>query len=180
MIRYFRLKFVSTAMILLMLTVCGCNSSWVTYALFTRPELRIRERYAVFGLDPEQEQIFMAEFIRVFGTRNATFVERQRIQGVISEQDFLMGRLKDTTRAKLQEIYGVEALIVCEYTFSQPDKAGQKKLRVRILDTETAAIIGSVVVSRTGSRQATQADFIKAVEEAIKGLREHSSQLAYY
>lgn len=167
-------------MILLMLTVCGCNSSWVTYALFTRPELRTRERYAVFGLEPEQEQIFMAEFIRVFGTRNATFVERQRIQGVISEQDFLRGRLREDMRAKLQEIYGVEALIVCEYTFSQPGEPGQNKLRIRILDTETAAIIGSVVVSRTGSRAANLGDFMKAVEEAVKGLREHSSQIAYY
>ncbi len=182
MVRRFRLKTVWAIALLLILAGCGRNSSWATYGLFTKPELRAYDRFAVFGLDPEQEQIFMAEYVGAFSGRNVTFVERQRITGVISEQDFLRGRLKGNTRAKLQEIYGVEALIICEYTHGMPGAATEdKKLRIRILDTETAAIVGSVVVSKTSLQAGSdQADFMRAVEEAVRGLKEHVSGVGFY
>jgi len=160
---------------LFLLTLCGCGSTPASYALFTEPELAELERFAVFGLDGEKEQVFMAEFIDAFPDRNITFVERQRIAGVTSEQDFLPGRLNSATRAKLQQIYGVQAAILCEYT-AQKDGAGTgfKKLRVRILHTETAVIVGSVVVSRPSNRAIEDHDdFILLATEAVLALKEN-------
>ena len=50
---------VSMAAILSILALGGCYSTPMTYALFTEPELGQLERCAVFGLDGEQEQIFI-------------------------------------------------------------------------------------------------------------------------
>lgn len=172
---------VSIAAILSILTLCGCSSTGTTYALFTEPELGQLVRYAVFGVDGEKEQVFMAEFINTFPERNITFVERQRIAGVTTEQDFLPGRLNRASRAKLQHIYGVQAAILCEYTI-EGDTAGAniKKLRVRVLDTETAVIVGSVIVSRRSSRPVDDLnDFIWAVQQAVRALKENLQRVRY-
>jgi len=120
----------------------GCARK--TKALFTKPELITRGRLAVLGLTPEQEQIFMASYIKAFPGQVITFVERSRLQEIISEQDLLQGRLDERTRAKIKQILGVEALIMCTY-YDGTIGAGRKKLRVRIVDSETGAIVGSVI-----------------------------------
>jgi len=181
MLRLIRTTCVSIAAILSILAFGGCNSTPMTYALFTEPELGQIERYAVFGLDGEKEQVFMAEFIDTFPERNITFVERQRIAGITNEQDFLPGRLNSTSRARLQQIYGVQAAILCEYTIEGDAGAGGvKKLRVRILDTETAVIVGSVVASVSSSRSMNDhADFIEAVQQAVRALKENLQGVRY-
>lgn len=172
---------VSIAAIVSILGLCGCSSAGGTYALFTEPELGQLERYAVFGLDGEKEQVFMAEFIDTFSERDISFVERHRIAGVTGEQDLLPGRLNSASRAKLQEIYGVQGAILCEYTMEGDAGSGNiKKLRVRVLDTNTAVIVGSVVVSRTSSRPIDDHnDFILAVEEAVRALKENLQGIRY-
>ncbi len=140
----------------------GCESSPDAQALFTKPELYTYERHAVLGLDPEQEQIFMAAYLKAFSGRLITFVERSRLHEVISEQDLLKGRLDDRTRAKIQQILGVEAMIMCSYYTGEDER--QMKLRVRIVDSETGAIVGSVLVDSSG-------DFgshARAAAEALK------------
>ena len=173
---------VSIAAILSILALGGCSSTGTTYALFTKPELGQLVRYAVFGVDGEKEQVFMAEFINAFPERNITFVERQRIAGITTEQDFLPGRLNSASRAKLQQIYGVQAAILCEYTMEGAAAGGNinKKLRVRVLDTETAVIVGSVVVRRTSSRAIDDHnDFIWAVQQAVRALKENLQGVRY-
>jgi len=86
----------------------GCEESYRTRALFTKPELYTYERHAVLGLDLEQEQIFMAAYVKTFSGRIITFVERNRLASILGEQDLLKGRLNDRTRAKLQEVLGVD------------------------------------------------------------------------
>jgi Curli production assembly/transport component CsgG len=115
-----------------------------TQALFTRPELITCGRLAVLGLTPEQEQIFMASYIKAFPGQVVTFVERKRLQEILSEQDLLQGRLNDRTRARIKQILGVEALIMCTY-YDDEKVPGAKKLRVRIVDSSTGAIVGSVI-----------------------------------
>jgi len=134
---------------MLLLLPAGCRESYRTRALFTKPELYTYERHAVLGLDPEQEQVFMAAYVKTFSSRMITFVERTRLTDIIGEQDLLKGRLNDRTRAKLQEVLGVEALIMCEYT-TDPERR-QTKLRVRIVDSETGAIVGSVLTETLAS-----------------------------
>jgi hypothetical protein len=120
----------------------GCARK--TQALFTRPELITFGRLAVLGLTPEQEQIFMASYTKAFPGQIITFVERNRLQEILSGQDLLQGRLDDRTRAKVKQILGIEALIMCTY-YDETFGAGRKKLRVRIVDSETGAIVGSVI-----------------------------------
>jgi hypothetical protein len=115
-----------------------------TQALFTRPELLSRGRLAVLGLTPEQEQILMASYVKTFSVQRITFVERNRLKDVISEQDLLEGRLDSNTRAKIKRILGVEALVMCSY-YDSTAGGGGKKLRIRIVESETGAIIGSVM-----------------------------------
>ncbi len=164
--------------------MCGCYVSgpWTSYGVFTRPELNRYERFAVFGVRGEKEQIFMAEFIKAFTGQNIVFVERGRVSDILSEQDALEGRLNETTRARLQKIYGVQALVLCDYLIAEePTDGREMKLRVRVLDTETAAIIGSVVVSRRSSRPKDDiADYTAAVKQAVRSMRDHALGTTYY
>jgi hypothetical protein len=91
---------------------------------------------------------FMAFYTKAFPGQVITFVERNRLHDVISEQDLLKGRLNEKTRARIKQIFGVEALIMCTY-YDGSDGIGRKKLRVRIVDSATGAIVGSVI---TGGR----------------------------
>jgi hypothetical protein len=140
----------------------GCESSPDAQALFTKPELYTYERHAVLGLDPEQEQIFMAAYLRAFSGRLITFVERSRLREIISEQDLLKGRLDERTRAKIQQILGVEALVMCGYYAGEDER--QMKLRVRIVDSQTGAIVGSVLVDSSGDFDS----HARAAAEALK------------
>ena len=123
----------------------GCAPQPSVQALFTRHELLSRGRLAVIGLTEEQEQIFMASYLRAFPLSIVTFVERYRLKDILTEQDLLKGRLDDSTRAKIRKILGVEALILCTYYDDDTVGAAGKKLRVRIVDSETGMIIGSVI-----------------------------------
>jgi len=140
----------------------GCASSPDAQALFTRPELYTYERHAVLGLDPEQEQIFMAAYLKAFSGRLVTFVERSRLREIISEQDLLKGRLDERTRARIQQILGVEALIMCQYYAGEDER--QMKLRVRIVDSESGAIVGSVLIDAPGDFES----HARAAAEALK------------
>jgi len=136
--------------------------------LFTKPELISRGRLAVLGLEPEQEQILMACYTKTFAGQIITFVERSRLADIIGEQDLLRGRLNDATRAKIQRILGVEALIMCSY---YDDAAGgaTKKLRIRIVDSETGAIIGSVITRAPDNFQSHAATAVRALRDDLMG-----------
>jgi hypothetical protein len=120
----------------------GCERK--TQALFTKPELITRGCLAVIGLTPEQEQMFMASYTKAFPGQVITFVERNRLKDILSEQDLRQGRLDDRTRAKIKQALGVEALIMCTY-YDDTNSPGRKRLRVRIVDNSTGAIVGSVI-----------------------------------
>src|SRR4030042_7124134 len=123
-----------------LLISAGCARK--TEALFTRPELINHSRLAIIGLTPEQEQIFMASYTKAFPGQIIIFVERKRLQEIIDEQDLRQGRLNEKMRAKIKLLFGVEALIMCTYN-DGTDGIGIKKLRIRIVDSATGAIVGS-------------------------------------
>ena len=118
---------------------------------------------AIIGLTPEQEQILMASYTKAFNGQVIIFVERKRLQEIISEQDLLRGRLNDRTRARIKQLLGVEALVMCAYE-DGAEGLGIKKLRVRIVDTETGAIVGSVITEGRNN-------FSYHSETAIKSLK---------
>jgi hypothetical protein len=135
---------ISAIFVLVILAISGGCARRKTQGLFTRAELVTFQRFGVLGLTAEQEQIFMASYIKAFPGKVITFVERSLLQNVISEQDLLQGRLDDKSRAKVQKVLGVEALIICTY-YDESGGVGTKKLRVRIVNSSTGAIVGSVI-----------------------------------
>jgi hypothetical protein len=139
-----------------------------TEALFTRPELITHSRFAVIGLTPEQEQIFMACYTKAFPGQLITFVERNRLHEVISEQDLLKGRLNEKTRARIKELFGVEALIMCTY-YDGDTGVGSKKLRVRIVDSATGAIVGSVITEAVDNFSYHSDTAVKAIKADLQG-----------
>lgn len=120
----------------------GCARK--TQALFTQPELITRGRLAVLGVTIEQEQIFMATYTKAFPGQVIRFVERSQLLGILSERDLLRGRLDDRARARINKLLGVEAVIICAY-YDADSAKGAKKLLVRIVDSSTGAIVGSVI-----------------------------------
>jgi hypothetical protein len=144
------------------LFLAGCDGQ--ARAVFTKPDLLRYERMAVIGLDAEKEQIFMAAYIKTFVSRPVTFIERSRLAEIIGEQDLLQGRLDDRSRAKIQKILGVEALIMCEYSKPDDRPGSLHKLRVRIVDSETGAIVGSALTE-------TFSNFELHARAAIEALR---------
>ena len=145
----------------------GCAAPRKTEALFTRPELITHSRFAIIGLTPEQEQYFMASYTKTFSGQVITFVERNRLHEVISEQDLLKGRLNEKTRARIKEIFGVEALIMCTYYDS--DGIGRKKLRVRIVDSATGAIVGSVITEAPDNFSYHSDTAVKSLKADLQG-----------
>jgi hypothetical protein len=168
-LRIRRLRFSVVLAIAGLAVLAGCARKPNVQALFTRPELLSRGRLAVLGLTPEQEQIFMASYVRAFPGQIITFVERNRLKDILGEQDLLKGRLDDNTRAKIKRILGVEALIMCTYYDDEGAAMGGKKLRVRIVDSETGAILGSVI-TLTGDNFAGHCDMaVQALKNDVLG-----------
>jgi len=146
----------------------GCAQYGNIQALFTKPELISRRRLAVLGLTPEQEQILMACYTKAFPGQVITFVERNRLHEVISEQDLLQGRLDERTRARIKQIFGVEALIICAY-YDSTNGGGGKKLRIRIVDSATGVIIGSVITLAPDNFQHHCVTAVKALKTDLMG-----------
>ena len=162
------LRCISVFILIMILSISGgCTRKPTTQALFTRPELISRGRLAVLGLNPEQEQIFMASYVKAFPGQIITFVERNRLHEVLSEQDLLKGRLNERTRARIKELFGVEALIMCTYYDS--DSVGRKKLRVRIVDSATGAIVGSVITEAPDNFPYHSDTAVKALRADLQG-----------
>lgn len=87
----------------------------------------------------------MASYTKAFRGQIITFVERSRLKDVLSEQDLLQGRIDEKTRAKIKRIFGVEALIMCTYYDDDAGGVAGKKLRIRVVNSETGEIVGSVI-----------------------------------
>jgi len=60
----------------------------------------------------------LARGVSAFPGQVITFVERNRLQEILSEQDLLQGSLDDRTRAKIKQTLGIEALIMWSDPFS--------------------------------------------------------------
>ena len=154
-------RVVTFLMVAGLVEVGGCAGK--TQALFTQPELITRGRLAILGLTPEQDQIFMASYIRAFPGQIITFVERSQLTGILSERDLLRGRLDDRARARVKQALGVEAVIICTYYDAESGKAA-KKLSVRIVDSSNGVVVGSVI---TGGRD----NFAYHCDSAVRALK---------
>ena len=158
---------ISTFLVLAgMVISAGCARK--TEALFTRPELITHSRLAIIGLTPEHEQIFMASYTKAFPGQVISFVERNRLKEILSEQDLLRGRLNEKTRARIKQLFGVEALIMCSYS-DESAGIGRKKLIVRIVDSATGVIVGSVITEGRDNFSYHCDTAIKALKADLQG-----------
>ncbi len=156
----------TTAMVVGLTLMPGCWQN--TQGLFTMPSLPDCNYLAVLGLTEEQGQIFMAAYMKTFADQDITFVERGRLQQIISEQDLLQGRLNDRTRAQIKEILGVEALVLCAY-YDAKEGSVQKKLRVRVVDSDTGAIVGSVITQASDNFNYHSYTAVRALKADLNG-----------
>ena len=106
----------------------------------------------------------MAAYIKTFIAQPITFIERSELAKIIGEQDLLAGRLNEKTRARIKEILGVEALILCQYYEDEARAGDAMKLRVRVVNSETGAIVGSALTENCR-------DFEACAKEAIAELK---------
>jgi hypothetical protein len=113
----------------------------------------------------------MAAYIKTFITQPITFVERRDLERIIGEQDLRQGRLNDTTRARIREILGVEALILCEYYEDEAGPDGAMKLRVRVVNSETGAITGSALAENCQEFEACAWMAVEAIKNDLFGSR---------
>ena len=154
--------------VLLPIFLSGCGPrGYRIYGVFTKPLLLSYHRFAVLGLVSHQEQTFMANYVRAFRSQPITFVERSQLKTILTEQDLLPGRLDAEKRAQLKRIYGVEAIISCKY--SQQGDTGER-LEVKIVEVETAVIVGSAIVEtdHATSKVAAFDEVCAKATEAIK------------
>ena len=130
----------------------------------TKPELLTNyETLAVFGLSESQEVYFIAEYMAL--SPRQSFIERRRIAELIGEQDLLPDRLNATTRAKIKEIFGVDALVMAQISMRNYAKS---ILSIRIVDSETGNIIAAC--SAIYAVELTPTDLVikRAVQALIK------------
>ncbi len=157
------------------LLTCSCRQR--IEGVFATPKLQNIQRMAVLGLTPEQEQIFMANYLQIFRDQPVTFVERSALNKVLGEQNLLRddqstplideGRLNEKTRARLKQLLGVEALAICSY-YQSPDRPTLKKFLVRIVMTETGAIVASAIVEARDHFQYHSYTAIKKIHEYLR------------
>jgi hypothetical protein len=160
-----RLRCVLVVLLPILLSGCG-RTGYKIYGVFTKPPLLSYNRFAVLGLESHQEQAFMASYVRAFRNQPITFVERSQLRKVLTEQDLLPGRLDAKKRAELKKIYGVEAIMSCKYS-RQGDT--RERFEVKIIEVETAAIVGSAVVE-TNHAASRIVPFDEVCAEAIEAI----------
>ena len=107
----------------------------------TRSEFLRYKRVAIVPrLTRETEDLFLPLYMNHFPQQ--TVVERRDLGVAINEQDLLPGRLSAETRAKLKELFGVEAVVFPTYYSGNPNRVA-----IKVIDTETGTLSASVIVS---------------------------------
>ena len=92
------------------------------------------------------ENFFLANWMSAFP--NQTLVERKEISQVIREQDLLPGRLNNRTRARIHEVFGVDALILVVFHSVDRENLFARRvvnLSIKVVDTKTGEITVSAV-----------------------------------
>jgi len=162
------------AIVLCAVCLAGC-ARYEVAGVFTQPVLANYERHAMVGLPQDREQILMAEYIDAFDGRLKRFIERDRLEQLLNEQDILPGRLEQEMRPGYARLLGVEAVIFVSYTEEAAEnKPLTQRLTVRIVDAETADVTGSVVLTAfSPSGVSAKRMSRRAMDELVRSLKAH-------
>ena len=159
----------------------GCGASYRVEGVFTRPSLSTYQRMAMYGLEQDIESNLMSDLSRSFASQQLTFVERERVSEIFSEQDRLPERLDAATRDNLRKVASVQGIVFGRY--EQGSKANKKgvelvtqTLYVRILDVESGEIVGQAVVHSKNKEDVPSHNLTKRAVSAIRSsLMRHES-----
>jgi hypothetical protein len=127
--------------------VTGCT--FINTTVTVKPGFSNYRKIALLwrnGGEEIYENFFLANWMSAFPRQ--TLVERKEISQVIREQDLLPSRLNSRTRARLREVFGVDALILV--TFHGADRIHifprhVVNLSIKVVDTETGEVTVSAV-----------------------------------
>ncbi len=129
-----------------------------TEAAATRPELYQCRRLALFGLHPTEEALFTALFMERFPTHD--FVERSELERIFDEQDIHPGRMDEKKRAQMKRVLGVQGMVLASFE-------GAEKFSLRVVDTETGAVLASVVTKNQSFGLGTSATKKQLISQAL-------------
>lgn len=147
--------------------ISGCATVSVRPVFNTYDKLAIWTR-----LTRTQEELFLPRYMRAFP--NQILIERRDLESVLTEQDILPERLDEATRARIRRIYGVKAIVYPNYTPGSPSQ-----LAIKVIDTENAAIVASVVVrgkDHRTDRGASDESLIRVAIDSLKNAADRAKQ----
>ena len=132
------ISFGLVAIVAAMLVCSGCSST--KSEAVARPALATYSRVALWPkLTRRQEELFVPLYMKAFPTHSV--IERRDLSAVLDEQDLLPTRLSEEKRAKLREIYGVQAIVFPNYNTEDGTQ-----LALKVIDTDTGEITAALVV----------------------------------
>lgn len=142
-----------------------------------KPILAVYEKTAIIWKGNDEsflETLFLSFWMETFP--NQIIVERKDISKVISERDLLKWRLRETTRARLQRILKVDAIVIAHFLIEKRRisvEESNSNLTIKIIDTKTGEISASAI--STGSSNCNESIVI----EAIRKIREQLDKKFY-
>lgn len=151
-------------MVVMMLAAGLAGCSGMKVEAVARPQFSEYHRVAVWGqLDRVQDELFIPLYMKAF--KHQQIVERRDLLAIIGEQDLMPDRLDHKTRAKIREIFGVEAIVFPNYT----DKP-LRQLSVKVIDTANGEIVAAVVVipKAEKTKSVSDRDMIRKAIDALK------------
>jgi hypothetical protein len=143
--------------------VAGCT--FINTTVTVKPGFSNYRKIALFwrnGGEEIYENFFLANWMSAFPRQ--TLVERTEISQVIREQDLLPGRLNSSTRARLREVFGVDALILVVFHGIEREYIFPKRvvnLSIKVVDTDTGEITVSAVSQ--GEDRTIDAKIVEAI-----------------
>ena len=143
--------------------IVGCT--FINTTVTVKPGFSNYRKIALFwrnGGEEIYENFFLANWMSAFPRQ--TLVERTEISQVIREQDLLPGRLNSSTRARLREVFGVDALILVDFHGIEREYIFPKRvvnLSIKVVDTDTGEI--SVSAVSQGEDRTIDAKIVEAI-----------------
>jgi len=153
------------------LILSAASAGCATHAdVCVRPQYHDYQKVAIWArLDRTAEELFIPLYMDAFPRQ--ALVERRDLETVLDEQDILPERLDEQTRAKIRQVFGVEAIVFPNYT------PAMRQLAVKAIDTETGEIVAALVLTGSqGQNKRTHAEICAdLIRNAITQLQRGSA-----
>ncbi|MFW5653456.1 MAG: hypothetical protein ACOC0P_05370 [Planctomycetota bacterium] len=155
-------------LLLLLLTALSSGCSSTSDETAVRTAFLEHDRVAIIANLPRQhEEFFIPYYMNAFPSQ--MLVERRDVVQVIDEQDLLPERLNEETRARLREILGVRAVVY--------PSASSGQFAIKVVDTETAEITASTIVSGRNLWSDDALDDRRLIRQGINAIRDRADSL---